>query len=290
MTRAITVDAVGAVALLEDEGRGGLAHLGLGRSGAADRGAYALANRLVGNRPGAACIEATLGMLRLRVSTSVMVAVTGAPVQVHCGTRAHHVNSSFWAPAGSSISLGWPRAGLRSYVAIRGGVVGQQVLGSVSWDTMAHLGTPPLTPGDVLAIGDAAQDVPATDQAPVRLLDGQRLELPLILGPRDDWFSDAAVEQLARYDFTVSSDTDRVGARLTGPELPRVRQGELASEGVVLGALQVPNNGRPTLFLVDHPVTGGYPVIGVVPDRWVDLASQAVPGQAIRFQPRRVTN
>jgi biotin-dependent carboxylase-like uncharacterized protein len=213
--------------------------------------------------------------------------VTGAPAEVRCDDRLHGVNSSFWAPAGASISLGWPSAGLRSYLAIRGGIIGHDVLGSASWDTMAHLGTPPLQAGDVLELGESAGDLPGTDHAPIRLISGERLELPLILGPRDDWFTAEAIERLAESDFTVSSDTDRVGARLVGPELPRSRHDELASEGVVLGSLQVPRNGRPTLFLVDHPVTGGYPVIGVVPDRWVDLASQAAPGQVIRFRPTR---
>ena len=261
----LTVDAVGPLALLEDRGRSGLAHLGVGRSGAADRASYDLANRLVGNRPGAACIEATLGQLAIRADATVLVAVTGAPVEVRCGDRTHAVNASFRVPAGETITLGLPTAGLRSYVAVRGGIVGEPVLGSVSWDTMAQLGTPPLQPGDELGIGDAVAEEPATDLAPVALLDSGPIELPLLLGPRDDWFSDEAIDRLARHEFTVTSDTDRVGARLDGPELPRRRRGELASEGVVLGALQVPTSGRPTLFLADHPVTGGYPVIGVVP-------------------------
>ena len=105
------------------------------------------------------------------------------------------------------------------------------------------------------------------------------IELPLLLGPRDDWFTDEAVDLLATHDFTVTPDTDRVGARLEGPELPRGRNGELPSEGVVLGALQVPTSGRPTLFLADHPVTGGYPVIGVVPTASVDRAAQRPPAR-----------
>jgi biotin-dependent carboxylase-like uncharacterized protein len=287
MTTTLTIEAVGAVALLEDRGRAGLAHLGLGRSGAADRASYDLANRLVGNVDGAACIEATLGLLELRVSAPVSMAVTGAPVEIRCGRRSHFVNTSFWVPAQTSVRLGRPMAGLRSYVAVRGGVRGTEVLGSVSWDTMAQLGTPPLRPGDVLGVGDAAAGQPATDLAPVALLAGDRIELPLVLGPRHDWFTDVAIARLADNDFIVTADTDRIGARLVGPELPRRRSGELDSEGVVLGALQVPTRGRPTLFLADHPVTGGYPVIGVVPHRWVDLASQAAPGQAIRFHLQR---
>jgi biotin-dependent carboxylase-like uncharacterized protein len=281
----LTVEAVGPLALLEDRGRSGLAHLGVGRSGAADRASYDLANRLVGNRPGAACIEATLGQLAIRADATLLVAVTGAPVEVRCGDRSRAINASFRVPAGETLTLGVPTAGLRSYVAVRGGIDGEPVLGSLSWDTMAQLGTPPLQPGDVLPVGDAAVEEPATDLAPVAPMGSGPIELPLLLGPRDDWFTEEAIDRLAGQEFTVTPDTDRVGARLEGPELPRRRSGELASEGVVLGALQVPTSGRPTLFLADHPVTGGYPVIGVVPLSAVDRAAQAAPGQSIRFRP-----
>jgi biotin-dependent carboxylase-like uncharacterized protein len=283
----LTIEAVGPLALLQDRGRSGLAHLGVGRSGAADRASYDLANRLVGNRPGAACIEATLGGLALTADAAVLVAVTGAPVEIGCGGRSHAVNGSFWATGGETVTLGVPRSGLRSYVAVRGGLLGDGVLGSVSWDTLAQLGTPPLRPGDVVGLAGDAGAEPGTDLAPRAAPWSGPLELPLLLGPRDDWFTDQAIDRLSGGDFTVTPDTDRVGARLEGPDLPRRRDGELASEGIVLGALQVPTSGRPTLFLADHPVTGGYPVIGVVPTRWVDLAAQAAPGQVIRFRVRR---
>jgi biotin-dependent carboxylase-like uncharacterized protein len=284
---ALIVESVGVLALLEDRGRSGLAHLGVGRSGAADRASCDLANRLVGNQPGAACIETTLGRFAFRVDASVLIAVTGAPVTIRCGDRAQAVNTCFPAHAGDTVALSPPTAGLRTYVSVRGGIAGEEVLGSVSWDTMAQLGTPPLRAGDVLQIGDAAVDWPATDLAPVAPMNTGSLDLCLRLGPRDDWFTEEAIERLASHEFTVTSDADRVGIRLDGPELPRRRSGELASEGVVLGALQVPTRGRPTLFLADRPVTGGYPVIGVVSRSGVDRAAQALPGTRVRFKPSR---
>jgi biotin-dependent carboxylase-like uncharacterized protein len=208
-------------------------------------------------------------------------------VSIRSGNRAHAVNASFPVRAGDTVTLGVPTAGLRTYVAVRGGIAGQEVLGSVSWDTLAQLGTPPLRAGDVLQVSHAKTDWPATDVAPVAAMGSGPLELPLLLGPRDDWFTDAALDRLAGDEFTVSSDANRVGIRLDGPDLPRRRSGELASEGVVLGALQVPTRGRPTLFLADRPVTGGYPVIGVVSQSGVDRAAQAVPGTRIRFRLHR---
>lgn len=283
----LTVESVGVLALLEDHGRRGLAHLGVGQSGAADRASYELANRLVGNRPGAACIELTMGRLTFRVDRQALVAVTGAPVPISCGSRVPGANAAFAARAGDRVTLGAPVDGLRTYVAVRGGLIGKAVLGSMSWDTMAQLGTPPLRSGDVLCVGKAQADWPATDFAPVAAMTTRMLHLPLMLGPRDDWFHEEALTRLADCEFVVTSDTDRVGIRLDGPELPRRRTGELTSEGVVLGALQAPPGGRPTLFLADRPVTGGYPVIGVVPGAAVNAAAQAVPGSRIRFAPYR---
>ncbi|MEE6166916.1 MULTISPECIES: biotin-dependent carboxyltransferase family protein [unclassified Mycolicibacterium] len=283
----LTVESVGVLALLQDRGRRGLGHLGVGQSGAADRASYDLANRLVGNRPGAPCIEVTLGRMAFSVDAAALIAVTGASVPVSCRGRSPGLNTAFPVGAGDRITLGVPTAGLRSYVAVRGGVLGECVLGSMSWDTMAQLGTPPLRAGHVLGVGGLKTDWPAVDFAPLGELRHSTMTLPLTLGPRDDWFTDEALDRLSRHEFTVTADADRVGIRLDGPELPRRRSGELASEGVVLGALQVPMKGRPTLFLADRPVTGGYPVIGVAPRAGVDAAAQAVPGTRIRFAVRR---
>jgi biotin-dependent carboxylase-like uncharacterized protein len=286
MTR-LTVESVGVPALLQDRGRRGLAHLGVGQSGAADRASYDLANRLVGNRPGAPCLEVTLGRMTFSVDAPALIAVTGASVPVSCPGRSPGLNAAFPVGAGDRVSLGVPAEGLRTYIAVRGGILGECVLGSMSWDTMAQLGTPPLRAGDVLRIGKLVTAWPATDFAPVTDAGRRSMTLPLMLGPRDDWFSDEALDRLGHQEFTVTADADRVGIRLDGPELPRRRGGELASEGVVLGALQVPTKGRPTLFLADRPVTGGYPVIGVVPEAAVNAAAQAVPGTRIRFAVRR---
>jgi biotin-dependent carboxylase-like uncharacterized protein len=283
----LTVTSVGVLALLQDRGRSGFAHLGVGQSGAADRASYDLANRLVGNQPGAPCIEVTLGRMAFTVDAPALIAVTGAPVGIACGGRRHGLNAAFAAGAGDTITLGPPTEGLRTYVAVRGGLIGRSVLGSMSWDTMAKLGTPPLRAGDVVRVGGAVGDWPATDLAPLAAMDTRSMKLPLMLGPRDNWFCDEALARLGDHEFIVTADADRVGIRLDGPDLPRRRSGELASEGVVLGALQVPTKGRPTLFLADRPVTGGYPVLGVVPRAAVNVAAQAVPGTRIRFAPFR---
>ncbi|MGA5221816.1 5-oxoprolinase subunit C family protein [Streptomyces koyangensis] len=280
---ALEILAPGPLATVQDLGRPGLAAMGVGASGAADRSALRLANRLVGNPEGAAAVEATLGGLAVRALRPVTVAVTGAPTPLSTGA----VRSVIQLAEGERLELGTPLAGLRSYLAVRGGITVPEVLGSRSRDVLAALGPPPLAPGDVLPAGPAPAAFPCVDLAPVRTPFGGEPELRVALGPRDDWFTPEAVRRLLAGPWTVGAASDRVGMRLEGPALERAVGGELPSEGMVPGALQVPPGGRPVLFLADHPVTGGYPVIACVLRADLDLAAQARPGQTLRFRVAR---
>ncbi|MDN5892384.1 MAG: biotin-dependent carboxyltransferase family protein [Nocardioides sp.] len=283
-TRSVTITARGPQVLVQDSGRPGYAHLGVAAAGAADAPSYSLANRLVGNAPGTACLEVTLGGLELTVDHTTWVAVTGAPTPVTVGGRAFWVNQPVPLRAGQTLRLGTPSAGLRSYVAIRGGFRVDQVLESCSADTMSGLGPPPLEVGDVLEVDRPAGPVPSVDSVPRPGHGSGPVMLDAVVGPRADWFVDGALKALFESPFEVTSDANRVGVRLSGPPLPRRDRRELSSEGVVCGSLQAPPGGRVTLFLADHPVTGGYPVIAVL--RWssIPAAAQLRPGQAVCFR------
>ncbi|WP_151773253.1 biotin-dependent carboxyltransferase family protein [Streptomyces abyssomicinicus] len=278
-TAALEVLATGPLATVQDLGRPGLAAVGVGLSGAADRGSLRLANRLVGNEEGAAGVEVTFGGLSVRARRAVTVAVTGAACPLTTGA----MNSVVHLAPGQRLTLGTPVAGLRSYLAVRGGIAVPAVLGSRSRDVLAGLGPAPLAVGDVLPAGPPPAAPPCVDLAPVAAAPSGEVLLRVRLGPRDDWFTGAAVRELLSAPWTVGAASDRVGMRMDGPALPRAVTGELPSEGMVPGALQVPPGGRPVLFLADHPVTGGYPVIAVVLRDDLDRAAQARPGQALRF-------
>ncbi|MDU0291183.1 biotin-dependent carboxyltransferase family protein [Saccharothrix longispora] len=284
MTRAVTVLATGPQALVQDLGRPGNAHLGVPPSGALDPPSLALANRLVGNPGGAAGLEVLLGGLVLRAETSCSVAVTGpaTPALVDGVPR----DSPLHLAPGDVLALGTPVGGLRCYVALSGGVDVPAELGSRSTDLLSGLGPAPLAPGDVLPLGTPAGVPVGVDVlVPVRVPDV--LVVPVLLGPRDDWFTDPA-GQLRAGRWTVSDRGNRVGVRLTGTALEREpgRVGrELPSEGLVTGAVQVPADGAPVVFLADHPTTGGYPVIGVVPPDALPLLGQAPPGTPLVFAP-----
>lgn len=282
---ALEVLATGPLTTVQDAGRPGHAALGVSASGAVDRPAYRLANRLVGNPPGAAVLETTLGGLRLRAHGRVTLVVTGAAAPLTVGGRAADTHAAVLVPDGAEVALGPPDRGLRSCVGVRGGVATDEVLGSRSTDVLAGLGRP-LQPGDVVPVGPTpADEVPPVDVPPVPRLPAGEVGLRVVLGPREDWFTAEAVRLLRTEPFTVGSDSNRVGMRLEGPVLERARDDELPSEGTVPGSLQVPTKGRPVLFLADHPVTGGYPVIATLVEADLALAAQVRPGQQVRFHP-----
>jgi len=286
VTATLEILRTGPLALVEDLGRPGLAHLGVTRSGAADRRSHTLANRLVANPHDRATIEVTFGGFSARVrgagKDGVAIAVTGADADPSVNGIPFGTNSIHYAHDGEIISLGAPHTGLRSYVAVRGGIEVDPVLGSRSYDVMSAIGPRPLLAGDVLAVGEHTADFPELDQAPVAAIAKDLLELLVVPGPRDDWFVNP--DALVHTEWVVTNLSDRVGMRLNGPPLQHREPGrQLASEGATRGAIQVPPNGLPVILGPDHPVTGGYPVIGVVADQDIDKVAQIRPGQHVRM-------
>ncbi|WP_331770668.1 biotin-dependent carboxyltransferase family protein (plasmid) [Embleya sp. NBC_00888] len=281
--RAVEVIRAGALTTVQDLGRDGFAHLGVPRSGALDQPAHRHANHLVGNPPDAATLETTLTGTAVRVRTTTVAAVVGAPCTVRINGRPVAWGAAIRVPAGAVLDVGPATAGLRGYLAFAGGVAVEPVLGSRSTDLLSGLGPAPLADGDVLALGEPSGPTPAGADVSRRPGPPTELVLPLIPGPRQDWFTPGALTSLGAARYAVASASNRIGLRTEGPPLSWARTDELPSEGMVLGAVQVPPDGRPVLFLADHPVTGGYPVIGVVPEEYLAHAAQAVPGTPVRF-------
>nr|WP_223187871.1 biotin-dependent carboxyltransferase family protein [Streptomyces sp. CBMA29] len=304
----MTVVRAGALTTVQDLGRPGHAHLGVPRSGALDGPALRAANRLVGNPAEAAGLETTVDGCALRASHAVLVAVTGAPCAVRVDGRPAAWGAPVRVPGGAVLDVGRAEPGLRGYLAVSGGVAVRPVLGSRSTDLLSGLGPAPLAMGDVLPVGGRFG---GSGGALGGVLDdgfggvfgdgfgggfgggdvlalpgpGAELVLPVVRGPRDDWFAPDAFRTLFGGGHTVSPASNRIGLRTRGPALRRARGGELPSEGMVLGAVQVPPDGCPVVFLADHPTTGGYPVIGVVPEGSLPGAAQSPPGTPVRFVP-----
>jgi biotin-dependent carboxylase-like uncharacterized protein len=301
----------GPLTLVEDLGRPGWASLGLSPSGALDRQSVRLANLLVGNPADAAGLEILLGGLRLRFVTASTIAVAGAEGIVTLNGAEIPLNQAIRVAPGVVVDFGAPLFGLRYYLAVQGGIDAPKLLGSSSTDMLSGEGPAPLTSGVQLGIGHVsagnglvsgaasvpghgsgpgagagigtlnnAHALPAIRRAPDP---GRAITARVDRGPRADWFDDHSWRRLVSQEWTLSPDSNRIGARLVGRPLTQTRLEELPSEGMVLGALQVPPSGLPTVFLADHPVTGGYPVIAVLRRTDLDLLGQARPGQRIRF-------
>ncbi|MCO4239553.1 carboxyltransferase domain-containing protein [Pseudarthrobacter sp. MDT3-28] len=299
----------GLQSLIQDLGRPGHAGLGVSSAGALDRSSLRRANRIVGNDPSAAVVESVAGGLRVQAVGDQVLAVAGAPSALTVVTPSYAPDpvaedegdqsefdqseqvrevpmaTAFALLDGDILTISAPERGFRSYLAIRGGAAVDTVLGSRSTDTMSGIGPAPLAAGQLLGAGAAtSSNVVGNPELQPDFPDTGVTVLDIVPGPRDDWFDAAALESLCAQDWAVTPRSNRVGMRLDGQPLSRSRDGELPSEGTMAGALQIPPEGQPVLFLADHPITGGYPVIGVVVDHQLDLAAQVPIGGSIRFR------
>ncbi|MEG0225467.1 MAG: carboxyltransferase domain-containing protein [Comamonas sp.] len=295
---AFRVEAPGLQTLFQDGGRLGHAGQGVGASGAMDRGALRAANRVVGNVAhglgvDTACLEVAYGGLTLEALQPAVLAVTGADALVEVLTaqgRRYAVNTyaALALDAGDRLIVGTPAAGSRNYVAVRGGWSVAPVLGSASTDTLARVGPAALAAGDALRVGSTA-GLPAVALAEQAAFAMPRADeeicLDVVLGPRTDWFAEQSLELLCSQAWAVTPQSNRVGIRLHGDvALTRAQAKELPSEGTARGAIQVPASGQPVLFLADHPLTGGYPVIASVASYHLDLAGQIPVNARVKFR------
>lgn len=285
MNARMTVHHAGALTTFQDRGRFGFAHFGVTPAGPADPESFRLANRLTGNPEDSAVLELTLGGFGAILTDGRLAALTGAPAPVRVGGRRVVDPFLFWIPPKVPFEIGLPQVGLRSYFTVGGGFRADPVLGSLATDTLSGLGPSVLTAGTDVELGDRRDpEFSSTDTVYFRAPVGDPVVIRFRWGPRDALFSEADKATLTNAMWTVSSDSNRVGTRLTGPGL-HCRHGSLPSEGTALGAIQVPPSGQPIVFLPDHPVTGGYPVIGVVTDDDIGYLAQARPGSSIKLQP-----
>lgn len=318
---SLEVLSPGPQSLIQDLGRPGVSDLGVSVSGAADAASTRQANRLVGNEPGDAVVESVLGGLSVKAHGELTLALTGAPtpteIRSDTGNRPAPMCAPFALHDGESLHLDVPDAGLRTYLAVRGGIAVPPVLGSRATDLMSGIGPAPLTQGTVLPVNDVDQQLPHVGLAghaanadalaacpansrrvvgtpepstlPRELLEpngNKPVQLRITAGPRQNWFTPESQAAVTAQDWSVTAESNRIGVRLAvtdGQPLERARTDELPSEGVVAGSLQVPPSGLPVLFLADHPVTGGYPVVAVVVPEDLPIAAQLPPGTTVRF-------
>lgn len=288
----VRMDKPGLQSLFQDLGRPGHGDIGVNSSGAVDRASARAANAAVGNSRHAVVIE-NIGGFTITALIDTAVAVTGADTTVTVTNRdgiasRHDLASPIALLAGDTLTVDAPTIGARNYLAIRGGCAAPEVLESAASDVLSGLGPDAVTAGE--QVKSAGRTVSAVNTAitnPLRVSGDGATTVRCVLGPRADWFSEATVQRFLDTIWDVSGQSNRIGLRLNAPGedggLERDQDGELASEGMVGGSIQVPPNGMPVVFLADHPVTGGYPVIATVIPEDLDIAGQLPPGSTIRF-------
>ena len=284
--KTITFNSTVGFLTLQDQGRIGYANIAVPTSGAFDQKSHQLANRLIGNFPNACAIESLRGSFEFGTDSELVISATGAPASVQVDGREHEMFRSIFVPAGSVVSVSPGSLGMRTYLAIRGGIVGNQIMGSSSYDELSQIGTPPIKPGDKFSVENQVAGSITGDYIPGSVITGlNTVELETMPAPRWSGFSNSDI--LFTSEYQVTSSVNRVGLRLSGPALVWNSESRLASEGVVIGAIQIPVDGMPLIFGPDHPTTGGYPVVAVVSRNSLDLLAQTAPGTVVRFKSAR---
>jgi antagonist of KipI len=268
---------------IQDRGRPGLERFGIPAGGAADWFAARVANELVGNQPDAALLECTATGPTLRFDDEGMAAVTGGQAASVADWQAVHL------ARGSTLAVGAIAPGLRTYVAIRGGIGVPSVLGSRSFCQRGMFGGGfgrPLAVGDRLPIGQVVAHEPMLSPWPAshRLPLRGPWEVRVLAGPQTDAFAGDALERLAATACRVTPEIDRMGLRLETPGL-RLQPQEILTVPITAGAIQVIPSGGLIVLHVDHQTTGGYPVIATVISADLPLLAQARPGDTVRFRP-----
>ena len=297
----------GPLTTVQDLGREGCAAEGFRRCGAADDYAARLANLLIGNNPGDAVLETTLRGPEVQFVTGAVFALAGAEADAALDGRQVPFFTPAFAPAGSRLTIGTARAGLRSYLAVWGGIAVAPVRGSRATDLACHLGGfsgRALHPGDVLPLARTRQEAAAHWQelcrrhldrplgdrvvcrgpAPWRQLGTERLPLlRAVPGPQAAAFTPGARDLFVHSVYRLTPDCNRMACKLQGPALETVAGADILSDGIVEGSVQVSGNGQPIVMLADHQTTGGYAKIGTVISADLPALAQLRPGQAVTF-------
>ncbi len=283
---SITIDNPGILAIIVDGGRFGQHHIGLTTGGPMDRDAFRIANALVGNQENAAAIEFMLGGVSFTANQAISIAVTGADCKITIDGEAKHRYKHLQVAKGNKVDIAMASSGCRGYIAISGGITVEPAFGSrttVTREKIGGLNGAKLSAGDLISTGDSpvfkSREI---DEADLPLISTE-ITLRVLIGYQHAQFSPASKRRFFDSEYTVSQRFDRMGCRVEGPSVAAEINGML-SEGITLGAIQVPADGQPIILLADRQTIGGYPKIGSVLSLDLNKLGQAMPGATVRFE------
>ncbi len=286
--RMIQVQSPGLLTTVQDLGREGFGHLGVSPSGAADPISLRLGNRLVGNAEGTAALEMTLLGGTFLFPQGAILALTGSDFGTTLGGAPLEQWTSVEAKPGQTLRVGSTRSGARCYLCVQGGIGAKPLLGSASTHLLSGLGGREgraLRKGDVLQIGAATVCFQKRAIAP-QVLEylSPRKMLRVTSGPQSDWFPPPSQEKFYQSAYRVAEESNRMGLRLEGPAIAQGSSGEMITEGVSLGAVQITAGGQPIILFVEQQTTGGYAKIANVISADLHSLGQLRPRDEIRFE------
>lgn len=293
---ALEVVSPGFLTSVQDLGRPGYQRFGVPVAGAMDCYAFQAANSLVCNLAGAAALEITVAGPRLRATEDCLIAVTGADLGLRVNGAAMPLWMSVLVRRGYDIGFDGRRGGCRAYLAVAGGIEVPRVMGSRATYLRGGFGGHEgraLAEGDMLPVGatnvylfgQAGKEWPQSLRPPYS--DAPTVEV--ILGPQDDHFTEEGIATFLSTEYSVDRLSDRMGCRLRGTRVQHRSGADIASDGVVLGAVQVPADGQPIVMMADRQTTGGYPKIATVASADIPLLAQCMPGESrVRFRETTV--
>jgi antagonist of KipI len=278
----------GPLTTVQDLGRKGYQQYGVPTSGALDDYAFRVGNILVGNNEDVASLEITLCGCQLRVLQGTPIAITGADLAPEINGAHAPGWESIRVERGDVLSFSRLNSGCRAYLAVAGGISVPRVMRSASTCVRAGIGGlsgRPLRKGDILQANDSLSSgtvarIPS-ETIPVY---GNQITLRTILGPQDDYFTEQGIQTFFNSKYSVTSQADRMGYRLDGPSIQHKAKADIISDGIPLGAIQVPGDGLPIILLADRQTTGGYTKIGTTISVDISRVAQAKPGDSIRFE------
>ena len=282
---SILVKTPGPLTTVQDEGRFFHQSSGIRPSGVMDVAAYEAANALVGNENGEAVLEMTFLGATLEFQSAAWFAVTGAAMQAKLDGTPVERYRAIRAEAGQTLAFGMAVNGCRGYLAVRGGIDVPLAMGSRSTDMSAKLGG---FEGRPLKVGDVLPTLSDDGWTPTDLhfdlpFYGSAMEVRVIPGPQQEYFTTAGLETFFSTSYEISPDSDRMGLRLDGPEIGSENGTDIVSDGIVFGSIQVTSGGKPIILMADHQTAGGYAKIGTVLSLDLPKLAQARPGDTVRF-------
>lgn len=285
---AVKIVMPGALTTVQDGGRHGFQEYGITTSGVMDRQAYRKANYLAGNPGGEAVLETVLFGGAMEFTKDTVIAVTGADMEPKRGKERLPMNRPILMREGDILNLGTAKNGCRTYIAFGGGIDVPLVMGSRSTNLKCRVGGiegRPLKAGDIFETGQAAAGYEEIkDRAVKAAIYSDEITVRVIGGPQEEYFTENGRKTFYGNVYTISDQSDRMGYRMKGPAVESSNGTDIISDGIPLGAVQIPADGEPIVLLADRQTTGGYAKIAVVCSFDIPLLVQGKPGDRVRFQ------